>query len=168
MDRPRSAGKFLDKELSWEGAQVVKSATKGGVYYGAYRTPQGQVIAVVAPYSYSKGEFIFKAMDESMGPYQTECPVAILNLLTSITAPHAIRWREKCRENAARRHIAARLLEGDVVKFDTPFSFGWAGTHDTFTVRYIGKKVRFDTGKNMPLCRITKWQSRPFTILARK
>jgi hypothetical protein len=165
MDRPRSVGQFLDKELSWEGAQVVKSATKGGTYYGAFKNRQDELFAVVVVFSYGQGEFIYKAMDEGMGPYQTECPVAILNLLTATTDPNAIEWRRKCRETAARRTSTLNIQNGTVVKFDTPLSFGPYGVHDTFTVRSVGKKVRFEFYDRGGMCRITKWQTRPFTIL---
>lgn len=40
--------------------------------------------------------FCYKDMDESMGPYQTNCPERILKLLTPTEYEHAISWREAC------------------------------------------------------------------------
>jgi hypothetical protein len=43
--------------------------------------------------------FGYKDMDESVGPYDTHCPAAILDLLTPTTNEYALEWREKCRKN---------------------------------------------------------------------
>lgn len=40
--------------------------------------------------------FCYKDMDESMGPYQTNCPERILKLLTPTEYQHAQDWRDAC------------------------------------------------------------------------
>ena len=40
--------------------------------------------------------FCYKDMDESCGPYQTNCPIHILNLLTPIDSEYAMEWRANC------------------------------------------------------------------------
>ena len=43
-------------------------------------------------------DFSYKDMDETSGPYKTECPIAILNLLTPTDNENAKKWREDCYE----------------------------------------------------------------------
>ena len=46
--------------------------------------------------------FGYKDMSESMGPLEDGCPAAILDLLTSTDAPHALEWRARCRARLAK------------------------------------------------------------------
>ena len=52
--------------------------------------------------------FGYKDMDESCGPYQYDCPVSILNLLSPTEYEYAIEWRKACRENAAKKAAARK------------------------------------------------------------
>lgn len=45
--------------------------------------------------------FSYKNMDETCGPYETDCPASILNLLSPTDNEFAKEWREKCRQNLA-------------------------------------------------------------------
>jgi hypothetical protein len=42
-------------------------------------------------------------LDETVGPNESDCPEAILDLLTPTEYPYAQAWRTRCRENAAAR-----------------------------------------------------------------
>lgn len=44
-------------------------------------------------------EWGYKDMDETMGPVQCAAPAAILDLLSPTTAPYALEWRKRCRQN---------------------------------------------------------------------
>lgn len=73
--------------------------------------------------------FCYKDMDESMGPYQTNCPERILKLLTPTEYMHAQDWRDACwakiESKKARPKIqpGAHLLYGERV-FQTLESLG--------------------------------------------
>ena len=45
--------------------------------------------------------FCTKDMDETMGPYQTDCPASILDRLTPTDHEYALAWRQACRERIA-------------------------------------------------------------------
>jgi hypothetical protein len=65
-------------------------------------------------------------MDESMGPYECDCPAEILDLPPPTDAQHALQWRARCRENAvARRAEAAQPSPraGQMIVFAEPLSF---------------------------------------------
>lgn len=161
--RPANAKQFLDEEFK-EG--LVASAMHGkNEYYAAYRSKNGDVFGMVVILDRKKGEFGWKSMDESMGPYYNNCPAKILDLLTAPTNEYALAWRNRCRANLTQKKTATTLKNGDVVKFEQPLSFGPYGTEQTFTVCKSGKTVRFQMEKNGMMCRITHWQTRPFTIL---
>jgi len=58
--------------------------------------------------------FGYKDMDEGMGPYDTKCPAAILDLLTPTTNEYALKWREACRRNleyAGQRKVSHKAFD---------------------------------------------------------
>lgn len=63
----------------------------------------------------------YKEIDETMGPYESECPEKILNLLTPTEHEHALSWRRRCWENIARRN-AFQLIKDTVIETQ-PISF---------------------------------------------
>ncbi|MCL6560684.1 MAG: hypothetical protein K6U74_18200, partial [Firmicutes bacterium] len=89
-----------------------------------------EVIAYVCLLHYTPSyinNFGYKDMEESMGPYQYDCPERILRLLTPTENEYALKWREKCWENIQKRKARPRLTEGAVIEFAEPISFadGW-------------------------------------------
>ena len=74
----------------------------------------------------------YKDMDESMGPYQSECPERILNLLTPTENENALAWRQRCRENIARKK-AFRPVKDAVIETQ-PISFLDGCTRSRFQV----------------------------------
>ena len=49
----------------------------------------------------------YKDMEESMGPYECDCPALILDLLTPTDRDYALHWRARCSENIAARGAKA-------------------------------------------------------------
>ena len=74
----------------------------------------------------------YKDMDESMGPYESECPERILKLLTPTKHEYACKWRQRCRENIARKN-SFRLIKDRVIE-TRPISFGDGCTRSRFQV----------------------------------
>jgi hypothetical protein len=67
-------------------------------------------------------EFCIKEIDESMGPYQTNAPAKMLDMLDKL-APnptgHAAQWRTACRETIARKKApAAKPAAGQRVTYN--------------------------------------------------
>ena len=81
---------------------MLKSSMVGTVYYGAIKKDStNEVSGYVALTSSDKRQgynFGYKSMDETYGPYQHKCPLAILNLLTPTDNEFANEWRKRCRE----------------------------------------------------------------------
>jgi len=74
----------------------------------------------------------YKDMDESMGPCESECPERILNLLTPTDHEYALTWRQRCRDNIARKK-AFRLSKNVVIE-TRPISFQDGRTRTRFKV----------------------------------
>jgi hypothetical protein len=132
---------YLDAQFTFERpdakSKVLRSALVGmRVYYAAVErvriaTAEREVWAGICLVRYNPRDregyiFGYKDMEESMGPYECDCPAQILDLLTPTDAQHALQWRARCRENAvARRAKAARPSPraGQVIVFDEPLPF---------------------------------------------
>ena len=97
----------VEEELNCENEKgkwtVLKSAKYGSTVYSAVEylnkeTNEKKVFATVFLTSTRNGEFAYKDMDETCGPYQYDCPESILKLLTPTESKWANEWRAKCRE----------------------------------------------------------------------
>jgi len=82
---------------------VLKSAKYGSTVYSAVEylnkeTNERKVFATIFLTNTRNGEFSYKDMDESCGPYAYDCPESILKLLTPTESKWANEWRNKCRE----------------------------------------------------------------------
>lgn len=158
--KPDNVKADLDRNLTWtneDGARrVLRSAiVRMRTYYAAVEhiRPDGsrEVWAAVSllrfePKAKDGYTFGHKDMSEHMGPHESECPEAILDLLTEPrddAMGYARLWRERCRANIARRK-SVRLHEGATVKLRS--SYVIAGKPcDTFTARRYRHGWRFFT-----------------------
>lgn len=113
------------------GDWLVKGAWRGSHFYYAARLSDGTVYGGVVLASQDKDFWYFKNVDETMGPYYTNCPKSILEALTEPANEYAKTWRERCwvRINAAPR-------AGDTVVF----SPGYIVNGDViYRFKYLGK-----------------------------
>lgn len=85
--------------------EVLKSSMVGSVYYAAVQKTQKNgnsvVWAAVFPTQVNTREYFnfgYKAMDETCGPNECQCPKGILALLTETDSEYAKDWRKRCRE----------------------------------------------------------------------
>lgn len=101
---------FMDKSYTWRTNAVIKSTLVGTTYYAAVKdSATGRVWAGIALTRMKKsGEFVYKDMDESLGPFQGECPISIINLLTPTDSEHANNWRKSCKEYAEKKKIVLK------------------------------------------------------------
>ena len=141
---------YLDAQFTYDrpdhSARVLRSALVGvRVYYAAVEhfSAKGRaVFGIVCLVRYNLRDregyiFGYKDMDEGMGPSESDCPEAILDLLTPTDRPYAIAWRERCRANAAaRRRLSAKPTPrpGQTIVFDTPLRFADGRSHERLEV----------------------------------
>ena len=136
-----SPRQYLDAQFTYERVDVRSNVLRSAlvsmrVYYAAVEqvriaTGQREVWAAICLVRYNPRDpegyiFGYKDMEESMGPYECDCPAQILDLLTPTDAQHALQWRARCRENTvARRTRAAKPSPraGQVIVFEEPLSF---------------------------------------------
>ena len=151
----------MDKYYNWEDegqkVEVLKSAMVGSVYYAAVRVTDKRtldtvVTAAVVKTKRRNGELSYKAMDETMGPCEANCPGSILKLLTPTDSQYANDWRRKCEANAKRPKLSdlpvgtrIRLRNGDVLICQAPafqFKRNWWCIEGKFN--YVSKKYIVD------------------------
>ena len=139
---------YLDNQFTFARetvrATVLRSAlVKLRTYYAAVEVLQPsqerKVAGVVCLVRYNPRDregfiFAYKDMDETVGPYEAECPAAILDLLTPTDNALALAWRERCRATIARRAAKSRLRNGWTLVFEEPISFTDGAVHARFRV----------------------------------
>ncbi|MBG0808056.1 hypothetical protein IY145_01310 [Methylosinus sp. H3A] len=149
-------GAYLDAQFTFERKEVVSKVLKSAfvsprVYYAAVEcvtkaTGERVVWALVCLVDYNPRDregFIFgyKDIGESAGPCETECPEAILDLLTETDYEYALEWRKRCRDHAAARRARAvkpRPRPGQTIVFDEPVRF--ADGRDFTTMRVVSNR----------------------------
>lgn len=114
-----------------------------------------------------KDGFGYKDMDETMGPFQVNCPLRILKLLSPTDHEYANKWREGVRAYHAERRTQEgkkrSLKVGDRIRFATPINYGGIPVSEftVLDVRSRGKTLRVYRAEPKGfLCRI-----RPRTLM---
>lgn len=159
---------WFERNLSSD-QRFLATATKDGVFYAAVENlptatyKPGAVWGLVTLTKWTSGHhnYGWKDMDETMGPYEANCPDRILDLLTPIDSEWANEWRARCRANNAARAARPKVKIGDTVRFAVPLTFTNGDTADTFT--YEGGS-RFRAGHQG--YRITRWKERTFEVVS--
>ena len=113
-----------DEERS--SARVLRSSMVGSTYYAAMerlnkQTGEKRVIGVVCLTHVDHGDFGMKSMSESMGPCESDCPKAILYLLSPTDDEWALKWRDRCRKRVAERKskpTPGKLPIGSIIEFE--------------------------------------------------
>lgn len=131
--------------------------------YIAYETNASgkkEVVALVCllqfnPKARDGYNFGYKDMDETMGPYQCDCPERILKLLTPTDYEYAKKWREKCWENIRKRETRPQLKKGMVIEFAKPITFDGWGERSVFKVIDLRQLVFESDSKLFKLRRST-------------
>lgn len=110
--------------------EIVECASKNGVFYAAVRTAStGEVWALVVLMRRSSGHYNFgyKDMEESMGPVVADAPAKVLDALTPTDNEYALEWRQRCRDNLAKKSAARErqraITDGVVIKLAAPVQF---------------------------------------------
>lgn len=116
---------FTDTNPAGDRWSVVDQSTRGAVWYAIGRIDRPNESPVfyglVWLTSRKRGEFSYKDMDESCGPYYWDMPARLLDQLDKL-APNpgqsALDWRAKCRAKlAAKRKPKPQFAPGQIVQF---------------------------------------------------
>lgn len=129
---------FTTDAVSWETHEVIgkyevlKSAMVGSVHYAAVRKTifatetEPEKVNVFAAVTLTRVDnsnyynFAYKDMDESCGPFESNCPKAILDLLTPTEYEYAVEWRKRCYENLKKKkdlNTLSNLPIGSIIKY---------------------------------------------------
>ncbi len=141
---------YLDAQFTCQRGNVTMKVLRSALvrmrtYYAALEyarltTGERSIVGIVCLVRYNPRDregyiFGYKDMEESMEPYESECPERILDLLTPTDNQYAIEWRARCRENAAaRRAIARKPRPGQTIVFEQPVLFCDGRMLDRFEV----------------------------------
>ena len=138
-----------DVEGGTRGLRVLASSCpQNRTYYAAAQVMTngvgGEIFAIVCKVRWCRksktGEnFGYKDMEESMGPYEDDCPGSILDLLSPTDNEYAQEWRQRCRARLARR--ARKLEHGDRVRLKTPVKFVDGHIGSEFIVEKRGRRL---------------------------
>ena len=177
---------YLDAQFTFSRpeltSRVLRSALVGmRVYYAAiehirHEKNERMVFAAVCLVRYNRRDregYIlgYKDMDETMGPNESNCPEAILDLLTPTEYPYAQAWRARCRENAAARRALSRKpapRPGQTIVLDQPLSFRDGHTLDRFEVvanPRSHRTVLFRALDNGRIYRITRVKKHSYRLI---
>lgn len=153
---------------------ITKGYVRGGEYYRALKTTEGNVVAYVILISRRGDDICYKIMDETVHPYYYNCPVAVLDVLTFPLNENAQKWRDGCRA----RKIREKLPVGTVIKMPQKFTFinrydDYEVECDTFEIvkirsgRTLRKKLKALPMDSEPfLCHIKKWLDYDFEVVS--
>lgn len=143
---------YLDAQFTYQRDDVTSKVLRSSLvrmrtYYAAVEyvrlaTDERTVFAVVCLVRYNPRDregyiFGYKDMTESMGPCESECPEAILDLLTPTDSQYANEWRARCRANATARRAMSRRPSprpGQTIVLEQPLAFRDGRTLDRFEV----------------------------------
>lgn len=143
---------------------IVKMRT---LYAACRYKDSGKVFAAVFLLGYAPNDhynFGYKDMDETVGPYESECPESILKLLTPTDSEYAIKWRERCWAKVHARKARPKYENGMVVKFKQPITFTNGYTGDIFKLLKEGRKEVF-AALHGGRYTMTKWKDREHEII---
>lgn len=102
IDRLAECRRQFGKYPEW--ATILKDAIVGDVYYAAMKSArENEIWALIVLTDARNGEFAYKDMDETMGPFYYDCPNSILRLLTPTKNERANNWRRICYANTSKR-----------------------------------------------------------------
>ena len=182
VDRKKEMDAYFLEGLNAGMYEVVKSAMVGSTYYAAVKQIQkniknneGEYVRVDIPENEQKVygyvfltktdmkdyyNIYYKDMSEDMGPYESECPVSIIKLLSQTDHEYALAWRKRCLDNAQNKNIK-NCPVGTIIEFEN-----WNGEtiqlvkmnpayqFKTVWWRYRNKNMYF-TKKDIPWDRVT-------------
>ena len=155
IDRKAECDAYWVEGLNADHFEIVKSAMVGSVYYAAIKClkkymgnddngnsmyvdiPEDQretfgVVFLTATDAKDYFNFAYKDISEDMGPFESKCPIGIINALSPTTNKNALAWRTRCIENAHKKKNDVAI--GTMIEFED---------YDGNTVRLIKRSPAY-------------------------
>ena len=108
-----SRSSLIEHLTSCNGVKTLKRFFSGNDMWTVQETPTGERFICLYKIVGGRGQdWGYKDIDESMGPYETSCPLSFFDMVPCPEG-YAVEFRERCREAHARRHQPVKV--GDVV-----------------------------------------------------
>ena len=181
VDRKAECDAYFMEGLNRGFYDVLKSSMVGSTYYAAVKPlkkykdinteeivdiPENEQQVFAAVFLTSTNikdyyNFAYKLMDETVGPYQYDCPKGILDLLTPTESKYANEWRQKCYANIAQKkdkNSFGKLPVGTVIKVVMPYDTKYFRTGQEV---YLQKRTKWTSNRTewitqtAPICRFT-------------
>lgn len=142
--------------------KVLKSAVKLTVGYFQIEhvikaTGKRQVFALVVHITHTPSEYhniTWKEVDESMGPYEVDCPLDILNGLDEPENEYSRQWRENVRAfHASKKQLPK---DGQWVQFERPIKFSDGKHRALFQCKKQNRKTYFVSDSDGVSVKITR------------
>ncbi len=127
---------------------VLASSIYGSTYYAAVQDYDSNSVFGMVILTHKgndlHGNFGYKAMDETSGPYYYDCSQKVLDLLTPTHDEWANRWRKGCKERLEQKRKSkeiSKLPKGTVIKTTIPYELEdyCKGEQVTLTKQYVIK-----------------------------
>lgn len=94
--------------------ELLRSAMRGTTYYAAIKDKvKNNVWAIVILTNIEDGFFYYKEISEDMGPCESDCPKAIIDLLSPTDCEYALEWRKRCLDNLAKKAAQSKAQRSD-------------------------------------------------------
>lgn len=172
LDGHAGPRQYLDAQFTFDRplvkVRVVRSALVAmRTYYAAVErineAGERRVSAIIALIRYNPRDkegyiFGYKDMDESVLPYEAQCPTAILDLLSPTEDARALQWRGRCRDYANRTR-RPKPRPGDTLVFKEPVRFQDGSEHHKLHVirnPTSARGIRFSDGHSTAVYAIGK------------
>ncbi len=172
---------YLDKQFTYErdaadglpfhGYRVLASACSR-TYYAAVQSygesGPGRVVAVIClvrwnPRASDGYVFGYKDLSETAGPYESDCPLRILDLLSPTDNPVALDWRRRCHEGLLRRK--RYIPDGALIRFANSISFTDGSSHQVMRVRREKNKILLSPKDGLGCYTVSHLLDRNFEIV---
>lgn len=173
LDAQFTFGRAATDDQPAHGYRVLESACPGNrVYYAAVQRSDdgvaGQISAVVClvrwnPKAKDGFVFAYKDMSESMGPNEADCPLRVLERLTSTNNPVSLDWRRRCFATIRRR--SRKLPDGALIRFPEPIAFGDNSRHELMRVLHQGNRIILTRSDGCGRYRVGNLLDRKFEIV---
>lgn len=163
-----TAYEFLKRELDRPGHKIIDHSVHGRTAYLACQTSSGEVYGLVCMLHKNSDGWGYNPVEESMGPYEVECPLRILDKLSPTDSEYALRWRNDCREHASLKRKRSSMGVGSVIRFPSPLRFSDGSTCQEFKVELAmtrGKRSKAYRGENGRLYKITNIHKKDFEVV---
>lgn len=161
---------FQSESFFGSKSTILKSALINMREFYAAVSTENEVWAFVALIDFSKPKgtdrtnFAYKDMDENCLPYYFNCPEKILNLLSPTDNENALKWRDSCRRQIAKKK---ELVPGVLIKFERAIPFTNGDELQIFELIKNKKNgMCFKKPNSNTFYCITGWQRRKYEVIS--